>query len=111
MPELEQGTWCFGLAAQKQETQEGCFVRVLYIASNPHDEVDLDLEQEITDLQSRLIASGATGARFDFLPALTTDQLAARLKALLPSVLHLAAHGARVAGLQKPGWQSSSGDC
>jgi hypothetical protein len=68
-------------------------MRVLYVASNPNDQADLNLEREITELQRRLITSPGDQVLFEFLPALKVEDLPGQLRERKPDVLHLAAHG------------------
>jgi hypothetical protein len=68
-------------------------VQVLYVASNPIDRSDLELDREITELQRRFAMPGAEAVKFAFLPNIRVEDLPGELSRYKPDVLHIAAHG------------------
>ncbi len=68
-------------------------MKVLYVASNPTDASELDLDREITELQKRSVALPDEPVSFRFLPDLNIEDLPGQLSSIKPDVLHLAAHG------------------
>jgi hypothetical protein len=68
-------------------------MKILYIASNPENAVDLNLPREINELQRSATTSPGAPSSFDFLPALKVEDLPGVLRDRIPDILHLAAHG------------------
>jgi len=68
-------------------------MRVLYVASNPPGEVDLNLPREITELQRPFTTALGEASFFEFLPALKVEDLPNQLRFRSPDILHIAAHG------------------
>lgn len=68
-------------------------MKVLYVASNPTDASDLNLDREITELQKRSVTLPNEPVTFRFLPDLRIEDLPSQLSNINPDVLHLAAHG------------------
>jgi uncharacterized protein YbcI len=68
-------------------------VKVLYVASNPTDGSDLNLNREITKLQRRFLGASAEPVSFAFLPDLKVEDLPGELSKFEPDILHVASHG------------------
>lgn len=71
-------------------------MRILYLASNPTEQVSLALEREMTELQRRLMAVDRLGTIvFKPLPHLKIDELSTVITEFRPDVVHLSVHGRR----------------
>lgn len=71
-------------------------MRILYLASNPGEQVSLALEREMTELQRRLMAVDRLGTIvFKPLPHLKIDELSTVITEFRPDVVHLSVHGRR----------------
>lgn len=71
-------------------------MRILYLASNPIEQVSLALEREMTELQRRLMAVDRLGTIvFKPLPHLKIDELSTVIAEFRPDVVHLSVHGRR----------------
>jgi hypothetical protein len=71
-------------------------MRILYLASNPTEQVSLALEREMTELQRRLMAVDRLGTIvFKPLPHLKIDELSTVITEFRPDVVHLSVHGHR----------------
>jgi len=68
-------------------------MRVLYIASRAPRQESLELEREITELQSRFAEASISAPYFAFYPDTTLEQLPLLLTHAQPDVLHISVHG------------------
>ncbi len=68
-------------------------MKLLYIASNPDNQVTLDIERDITELQRRASAVTIDPVRVVFEPGLKFSELPTVLHREKPDILHIAAHG------------------
>lgn len=68
-------------------------MKVMFVASNPADEVTLNLEREITELQRRFSEVSGEPVAFSFLPGLNAEDLPGEISRRKPDVLHISAHG------------------
>jgi hypothetical protein len=67
-------------------------MKVLYVASKPDRDTELNLTKEITELQRRFAASSAEPVEFRFLPDVKVEELPGELSNFLPDILHIASH-------------------
>jgi len=68
-------------------------MKILYVASNPKEELTLKLLQEITLLQTQLSEDTTSGVKLSFLPKLPFEQLSREVRRERPDILHISAHG------------------
>lgn len=68
-------------------------MKVLYVASNPIDASNLNLEREITAFRRNAVANSGEAVDFIFLPNLPFEDLPAELSKNKPDILHISAHG------------------
>jgi hypothetical protein len=68
-------------------------MKLLYLASNPDNELSLNLNLEITELQRRVMSSSTEPISIVFLPQQDYEGLPSVLNQQQPDILHLAAHG------------------
>lgn len=71
-------------------------MKILFVASNPAEKQTLLLEQEVTQIQRRLLSILPTLATLEFrsLPHIEPEHLFDELRDHPPDILHLSAHGA-----------------
>jgi hypothetical protein len=67
-------------------------MKVLFIASNPLNQDDLNLQAEINELQSRFAFSSAEPVSFHFLPDIKVEKLPSELSKFKPDVIHIVSH-------------------
>jgi len=82
-------------------------MKILFVASNPSNEVGLQLDKEITEIQQRANIGQSGVVEFVFLPDLSLEQLNLELNHRHPDVLHLSAHGSREALALRRGMDES----
>jgi hypothetical protein len=71
-------------------------MKILYLASNPTEQISLSLEREMTELQRRLMAVDKLGSIvFKPLPYLKIDELTTVISDFCPDVVHISVHGER----------------
>jgi hypothetical protein len=63
------------------------------VAGNPSNAQRLNLEREITELQSQFSAARGKPISFAFLPGIRLDELPKALSEHAPTILHISAHG------------------
>ena len=68
-------------------------MRILFIASNPDCEPNLDLDREVTELAREYLTSPDDPTLFTFLPKLSVEHLQKELLKVKPDILHISAHG------------------
>jgi hypothetical protein len=67
-------------------------MKVLFVASNPKLSGSLNLQVEITALQSEFMSESVEPISFAFLPALEVEKLPEVLESFKPDILHISAH-------------------
>lgn len=82
-------------------------MKILFVASNPSNEVGLQLDKEITEIQQRANIGQSGAVEFVFMPDLSLKQLNLELNHRRPDILHLSAHGSRDALVLRRGTDGS----
>jgi hypothetical protein len=67
-------------------------MKVLFLASKPDSDADLNLTREITELQERFWSTSSEPVIFQILPDLKVEEVPEQLGRFLPDVLHISAH-------------------
>jgi hypothetical protein len=77
---------------EKPDKTEESNMKILYLASNPLDQGNLNLEREITEIQRQATEFSAEPITVVFMPGIHVEGLPRELNRHRPDVVHLAAH-------------------